>query len=221
MVEPDGCFKRPASLEPPVLPMKLFFSPASPFARKVMVIAHEVGLAHRIETVAASAHPVNRSADIRAENPLGQIPTLVTDGGEAIYDSRVICEYLDAEGAGGLFGQGEVRWRRLTQQALADGLLAAAILTRYENHVRPEAQRWGDWTSGQMGKVTDALDRFELMPPVSADRVDIGSITIGCALGYLDFRFPELDWRTSRPGIAAWFKSVEARPSMMATRPSA
>ncbi len=201
--------------------MKLYFSPASPFARKVMAVAHEVGLADRIEIETTGAHPVNRSDLIRAENPLGQIPTLVTDDGTALYDSRVICEYLDATGGGHLFGTGPSRWRALTDQALADGLMGAAILCRYEATVRPEPQRWTDWTAGQMGKITDALDRFERMLPEAGARVDIGTIAIACALGYLDFRFADLDWRQGRPDTAAWFERVDARPAMVATRPPA
>ena len=184
-----------------------------------MIVAHETGLADRIRVETSSAHPVNRNPTIRAENPLGQIPTLVTDDGMALYDSRVICEYLDAHAGARLFGTGDARWQILTLQALADGLLGAAILTRYENAVRPEPQRWADWTMGQMGKVQDALDQFETMLPKIGNRVDIGSITVGCAFGYLDFRFADLDWRKGRPNSSAWFALFDERPSMIATRP--
>lgn len=201
--------------------MKLFFSPASPFARKVMVVAHETGQADRIEIQPTGAHPIDRSAVIRADNPLGQIPTLVLDDGGALYDSRVICEYLDAAGGGRLFGSGAERWPILTAQALGDGLLGAALLVRYEHAVRPEPHRWDGWIGGQMGKITDALDRFGRLAAGFGERVDIGTITAGCALGYLDFRFPDLDWRAGRPGMAAWFERFDARPAMAATRPHA
>lgn len=201
--------------------MKLFHSPSSPFARKVMVVAHEAGWADRIERVTGGAHPVDRNAAIRAENPLGQIPTLVLDDGTALFDSRVICEYLDARGGTGLFGVGEARWPILARQALADGLLGAALLVRYEATVRPEPQRWSGWVGGQMGKVEDALDRFEATLPALGGAVDIGTIAAGCALGYLDFRFPEFDWRGARPATAAWFERFDARPAMVATRPHA
>ena len=201
--------------------MKLLFSAASPFARKCLVVAHEVGLASRIEIVPSTAHPVNRDRAIRAHNPLGQVPTLLTDEGLALYDSRVICEYLDAEGGGRLFGSGAARWRALAEQALADGLLGAAILARYENNVRPSELRWSDWTGGQHGKIADALDRFEQIVPEAGGRMDIGTITIGCALGYLDFRFAELDWRSAHPATAAWFKTFDEQPAMAATRPRA
>lgn len=201
--------------------MKLFFSAASPFVRKVMVVAHEVGMADRIEKVAAAAHPVNRSAEIRAENPLGQVPTLVLDDGTALFDSRVICEYLDGEAGGRLFGQGPARWRALADQALADGLMGAGILTRYESVVRPEDKRSPEWVGGQMGKITDAIDRFETSLEGAGERVDIGTITIGCALGWMDFRFADLGWRKTHPVCAAWFERFDARPSMAATRPRA
>lgn len=201
--------------------MKLIYSTASPYARKVLVVAHEVGLASKIEVETASAHPVDRNAKLRAQNPLAQIPTLILDDGTALYDSRVICEYLDAKGGGSLFGEGAARWPILVEQALADGLLGAALLARYEVAARPETLRWDGWLDGQMGKIIDALDSFEAAAGSSSDRADIGTITVGCALGYLDLRFGDLGWRTGRPKLSAWFERFAARPSMVATVPSA
>lgn len=201
--------------------MKLLFSPASPYARKVLAVAHEVGLGGRIEIVRSAAHPVERDATMRSHNPLGQIPTLLTDAGEALYDSRVICEYLDDMAGGRMFGSGPARWRALTEQALADGLLGAALLLRYEGAVRPAELRWTGWIEGQHGKVSDALAAFERLLPDAGDRVDIGTIAIGCALGYLDFRFADLGWRATHPATASWFARFDERPSMAATRPSA
>ena len=199
--------------------MKLMYAATSPFVRKVLVLARELGIVDEIELVPASAHPVERSGAIRAENPLGQVPTLVLEDGTPLYDSRVICEYLDAREGDGLFGRGEMRWRALTEQALADGLMAAAVLARYETAVRPEPLRWDGWIGGQKGKITDALDKFEEWLPRAGERVDIGTISIGCALGYLDFRFADLGWRNGRPASAAWFERFGARPSMEATKP--
>jgi glutathione S-transferase len=199
--------------------MKLMHSGTSPFVRKVMVTAHELGLVDEIATEPAAAHPIDRSGAIRAKNPLGQVPTLVLDDGTALYDSRVICEYLDARAGGSLFGTGEARWRILTEQALADGVMAAGVLCRYEAAVRPQDKRWQDWTSGQTGKIVDALDPFEQTLSQAGDRLDIGTISIACALGYLDFRFGDLEWRKGRPGAAAWFERFAARPSMTATAP--
>lgn len=199
--------------------MKLFHSHASPFVRKVLVVAHEVGLADRLDLQPAAAHPVNRSAAIRAENPLGQVPTLVTDDGLALFDSRVICEYLDALGGGGLFGEGPARWRTLARAAMGDGLLDAALLARYEAGARPEGLRWEAWTRGQMAKVADVLDALERIAPDLGPEADIATITLGCGLGYLDFRFPELAWRRDRPAAEAWYAAFAGRPSMRATEP--
>ncbi len=201
--------------------MKVYFSPASPFVRKVLVAAHELGLSDRIERLACAAHPINRDVDIVAHNPLGQVPTFFTDDGRVLYDSRVICEYLDSLGQGRLLGSGDVRWQALTEQSLADGLLDAALLARYETAVRPEALRWDAWTRSQLDKVNSALDHLEKSVAQFGDRVDIGTITTACGLGYLDFRFPDLGWRTSRPQLARWFTEFEKRPAMKATSPRA
>lgn len=202
--------------------MKIYFSPASPFVRKCLVVAGEVGLADRIEKLPSNAHPVNRDATIAASNPLGQVPTFFTDEGQAIYDSRVICEYLNSMAGADLYPSDmRARWQALTEQSLADGILDAALLARYEETVRPEALRWKDWTQSQMGKMADSLDYFEGVIGERGDRVDIGTITLGCALGYLDFRFADYDWRTSRPALTAWFAKFNQRPSMQQTLPPA
>ena len=199
--------------------MKIFFSPASPFVRKCVVSAAELGLT--LENLPSAAGPVARDQTIIAENPLGQVPTLLSDEDGALYDSRVICEYLDAKAGGGrLFpAVGPDRWRALREQALGDGLLGAALLARYEAVLRPQEKRWEDWSNGQMDKVRTALDGFEAWAGGFGDRVDIGTITAGCALGYLDFRFPTLPWRDGRTKLATWFEAFDARPSMAASRP--
>ncbi|MFN0263176.1 glutathione S-transferase [Tepidamorphus sp. 3E244] len=201
--------------------MKLLHAPTSPFVRKVMVVAHEAGLAGSIETEFVLASPVERGEDLAAHNPLGKIPALILDDGSTLYDSRVICEYLAAlKPETGLFPDGEARWETLTQQAMADGLLDAAIATRYERVMRPQAAQWSGWADAQLAKVTGALDRIEAIVGDLPERPTIGTITIGCALGYLDFRFPELRWRDGRPAAANWFSAFETRPSMVATRPA-
>lgn len=199
--------------------MKLFYSTTSPFVRKCMVVAHHLGLADRIEKLPSAANPVTRDQGIVACNPLGQVPTLITDDGTAMYDSRVICEYLDALANGGLFPQaGPDRWRALTQQALADGMLAAALLYRYELSLRPEQLRWRDWTAGQMAKITCGLAHFESAVEPGAQRVDIGTIAMACTLSYLDLRFPRVDWRSEYPGLAAWNEVFAALPAMQNTK---
>ena len=200
--------------------MKIFHAPASPFVRKCLVAAHELGLTERIELVPAAAHPVNRDAAVVAKNPLGKIPTLVADDGSVLFDSRVICEYLNALGDGHLIPRdGDARFRVLTEQSLADGVMDAAVLTRYETFARPEALRWSDWIAGQLAKVNSGLDALERRAASFGDRVDVGTIAFGCALGYLDFRFASLGWRDSRPNATAWFEWFGGRDSMVATRP--
>ncbi|ATA52137.1 glutathione S-transferase [Variovorax boronicumulans] len=202
--------------------MKIFFSPASPFVRKCMVVAHELGVADRIEKLPSAAGPVKRDARILPTNPLGQVPTFLTDDGQALFDSRVICEYLDTAYAGGLFpAVGSARWARLTELSLADGMTGAALLARYETMLRPEALRWSDWTDGQLDKVRTGLEWLEAAAPSFGDRVDIGTIAFGCALGYMDFRFPSVDWRAQAPNSAKWFAVFNHRPSMQATLPTA
>ena len=199
--------------------MKIFFASASPFVRKCLVAAQELGLRERIELVTAAAHPVNRDPHVVAHNPLGKIPTLVTDDGSVLFDSRVICEYLDALGGGRLIPRdGNARWSVLAEQALADGVMDAAVLLRYETFLRPEALRWNEWIGGQFEKVNSGLDALESRAAAFGDRVDLGTIAFSCMLGYLDFRFASLAWRDSRPKAAAWFEWFGARDSMVATR---
>ncbi|MGH7029661.1 MAG: glutathione S-transferase, partial [Stellaceae bacterium] len=188
--------------------MKLRHAAASPFVRKVMVCAHELGLAGRIELAPTTVTPVRANAELAPENPLMKVPSLVTDDGEALFDSPVICEYLDSLAGGGrLFpASGPARWTALRQQALGDGILEALILCRYEM-ARPEDKRWTGWTDGQMIKARQGLaaaERDDLTGPRT-----IGPITLGCTLGYLDFRVPDDGWRARHPRLAAWYEAIE------------
>lgn len=201
--------------------LRLYWGSASPFVRKVMVCAHELGLADRIETLNSAAHPVERDARIQAFNPLAKVPAARTEGGETLYDSRVICEWLDHEGGGGIFpAPGPARWTALRRQALADGLLEAALLARYETLARPDNVQWPLWREKQLEKVSDALDAMAADLPAPGC-FDIGAISYACALGWLSFRFPDLPWQEGRAPLADWHARMEARPSMQATRPSA
>lgn len=198
--------------------MKLYYSPNSPYVRKVLVCAYELGLAGRIELLDSAANPVARDQAIVAHNPLGQVPTLLTDDGGILADSRVICEYLDDLGNGALFPAGrKARWRALADQSLADGMLVATLLTRYETFMRPEALRWPEWIAGQKEKIFSGLAYFNGVAGALAGRVDIGTITLASALSYLDLRAPDLDWRARAPALAVWYAVFEARPSMKAT----
>ncbi|HKS88150.1 MAG TPA: glutathione S-transferase [Stellaceae bacterium] len=198
--------------------MKLRHAAASPFVRKVMVVAHELGLASRIELVPTTVSPVQANNSLAADNPLMKVPALITDDGQVLFDSPVICEYLDTLAGGHRFfpASGPARWTALRQQALGDGILDALVLCRYET-TRPEDKRWSGWTDGQMKKAHQGLavlDRADLSAPRT-----IGLVTFGCVLGYLDFRFPEDGWRRRHPKLAAWYKDVEQLPSMQATKP--
>jgi glutathione S-transferase len=200
--------------------MKIFYSPASPFVRKCLVSAHELALHGRIELVQTAAHPVNRDATVVAVNPLGKIPALLTDDGDVLVDSSVITEYLNTLGDGCLIpARGGERFRVLTDQALADGMMDAAVLTRYETAVRPENLRWNDWIGGQLEKVMCGLAEFEGRSAEVAGRIDVGTIALGCTLGYLDFRFGSIGWREKYPALAAWFAVFAKRESMVKTAP--
>lgn len=201
--------------------MKLHTNPASPFGRKVKVAAIETGLFEQLELRNLQTSAVAADADLVADNPLGKIPCLVLDDGQALYDSRVICEYLDTLHAGErLFpAEGPARWTALRRQALADGLAEAALLARYETALRPEPLRWPDWIDGQLAKVHRAVARLEAEAGALGERRDIGVIAAGCGLGYLDFRFPALDWRRTAPRLAGWFDGFSQRPSMRRTQP--
>jgi len=202
--------------------LKLHYSATSPFTRKCLVCAHELGIRDRIELVPAKAHPVERDRALVPLNPLAQVPILVADDGTALHDSRVICEYLNALAGGDLFPpDAPARWSALVEQSVADGMTDAALLTRYETAARPESMRWSPWIEGQLDKVACALADLERRVAGFGDRVDIGTIAFACALGYLDLRFASLDWRDRHPNAAAWFAWFGGRESMAATRPPA
>jgi glutathione S-transferase len=198
--------------------MRLYWSTRSPFARKVTVTAHEKGVADRIvlEKVRVSASQAN--PDVLRDNPTGKIPTLILEDGSALFDSRVICEYLDAIGTGPiLFPAGDARWPVLRQQALGDGLMEA-IVQRMGEGRRPEDMRSEPHVRTYTQKMHAISDCLEAMSAsLAASAVSIGAISIGCALAHLDFRCDDIAWRTGRPGLAAWHHGFSKRPSMLAT----
>lgn len=202
--------------------MRLYHSPTSPYARKVVVLLHETGQADAVTLVPATGTPVDTGTMPLAQNPLGKLPALERDDGPALYDSRVICRYLDDRAGGRLYPPAPRLWDTLTLEATADGIVDAAILMVYETRVRSEGQRSPEWVEGQWSKVSRALDAIEarwishLVGPL-----DMGQVAVGCALGYLDFRHADRGWRQGRPGLAGWLDSFAARPSMAGTAPPA
>lgn len=202
--------------------MQLYTSPTTPFGRKVMVQIRESGLADRVEEIAVMGSPLDPGSLPLAQNPLGKIPALMpAGGGAAIYDSRVICRYLDDLSGVGLYPQGADLWPILTLEATADGILEAALLMVYEGRLRPEELRYAPWVEGQWQKIARALDAIEARSmDILSGPLSMAHIAIAVALGYLDFRHADRDWRQDRPVLAAWEKQFAARPAMVETRPS-
>jgi glutathione S-transferase len=202
--------------------MKLYYSPSSPYARKVRALALETRLDKKIEMVNVALTPVAPNADVDKHNPIGKIPALSVKGMD-LFDSPVICEYLDSQHKGRkLFPRkGRDRWVALRQQAMADGLLDAALLTRYEGALRPEDKRWSEWSQGQTKKMNGVLDQLEAEAKSLRGKLNIGTISVICALGYLDLRFADLGWRDKRPKLAKWFQQTSKLPSIKATAPPA
>lgn len=194
--------------------MKLFYSPTSPYVRKVMATAMAVGVDHLITKLPTNPH--ESGTELLAANPLSLVPCLVTNDGLALFDSPVICEYLDAVGAGTLFPTGAARWRVLKQQAIGDGILDASLIRRMEQGRATDEDRTAVMAR-QQHAVARALDMLEADPP--ADHLDIGTITIACALGYLDFRFAHEPWRATHPKLEAWYAKMAARPELAETAP--
>ncbi|HEC90889.1 MAG TPA: hypothetical protein ENI55_04405, partial [Alphaproteobacteria bacterium] len=198
--------------------MQLRYSPTSPFVRKVMVVAMETGLAESIDLVPTNVWQPD--TDIQIHNPLGKVPALITEGGEVLYDSPVICEYLDSlhEGAKLFPPAGGARWTALRRQALGDGIMEATVLRLLEGK-RPSGERSEAWANRQKLAIKRALDGLEEEADELLGDMDIGKLTIGVALGYLDFRFAGDDWRSGRGRLADWFDDVNRRPSMTGTAP--
>ena len=202
--------------------MRLFHSPTSPFVRKVMVTLIETGQTEAVTLIAGSGTPVAPNDTTIRHNPLGKIPALELADGRVLYDSRVICRYLDARAGAGLYPEGDGLWDTLTLEATADGIMDAAVLMAYEGRVRPEALHFGPWVEGQWAKVTRALDALQdrwmghLQGPL-----DMGQIAVACALGYVEFRHGARDWKTGHAALAGWLAQFEERASMQATQPPA
>lgn len=197
--------------------MELIYQTHSPFARKVLVFAREARLAPRLDVIHHETSPTRRNDAVFALNPLGKVPVLILEGGLALFDSTVICEYLDGLAAQRLIpGTGPERWRSLRLDALAKGLCEAGIALRWETERRPEHLRYPPLAEGQAMKLVEAYDFIEREADL-AGPVDLGKIALATALDWLEFRALP-DFRAGRPRMSAWLETFRARPSMRATR---
>ncbi|WP_343737012.1 glutathione S-transferase N-terminal domain-containing protein [Achromobacter sp.] len=200
--------------------MKLHWSPRSPFVRKVMIVLDEAGIADRVTLVRTPVAMDKPNLDLVPDNPLIKLPTLVLEDGTALYDSRVICAYLDTLTGAGLL-PADLRARLLAErrQALGDGFLDALLLFRQERN-KPAARQTPAWLDAFALKTRAVLAALEAeAPALQASGFDLGLIAIGCALSYMDYRFPDIAWRDGHPALAAWHARFAARPSVMRTQP--
>ncbi|WP_421556396.1 glutathione S-transferase [Pseudomonas kitaguniensis] len=202
--------------------MTLFHNPASPFVRKVRVLLIETGQQDRVALQGCMPTPVSPDAQVVQGNPVGKIPALRLADGTVLHDSRVILDYLDYQHVGNplIPRDGSARWRRLTLASMADGILDAAVLVRYETAMRPVEKHWEQWLEEQRNKIRRTLAELEQDAIAElTSHFDIAAISVACALGYLDFRHPDLQWRTANPKLADWYAEISQRPSMLETQP--
>ena len=202
--------------------MTLYHNTLSPFVRKVMVLLHETGQQDRVALQDCVLSPVSPNPALIADNPLSKIPALRLADGNVIHDSRVILEYLDQQHVGNplIPREGAARWRRLTLASMADGIMDASVMVRYETVLRPVEKHWDEWLDAQRDKIRRALAVLESEAIAElTSHFDVAAISVACALGYLDLRFPDMDWRAANPPLAIWYFEVSQRPSMVATMP--
>lgn len=198
--------------------MKLYCAHSSPYSRKARAAAVEAGVADRIELVLLN--PWENPPALLEVNPLGRIPVLATDEGITLFGSAVVAEYLDSIGSGTLFPEpGPARWRALKRLASGDGMLESLVPVRLE-FLRPEEHRSAMLDTRWRASAARMLAALESEVAAPGGTPDIGDIAVGCALGYLDFRFPDWDWRKDQPKLAAWYEALAARPSFTTTIPS-
>lgn len=199
--------------------MKLLLAGPSPFVRKVRVLLLETDQTDDVEMVNVTASPLGPDPELVAVNPTGKIPALIRDDGPAIYDSRVICRFLDDRAESNLYPASRL-WETLTLEATADAMMDAAVLMVYEARFKNPENQSHDWIEGQWAKVDRALDAVNTrwMSHLSG-RLDMAHIAMACALSYLDFRHEGRNWRQGRDALANWHETFSARDSMKATRP--
>lgn len=198
--------------------MKLYYAPASPYARKVLILLHETNQLDDVQIQDVAAKPTATPPELQASNPLGKIPALERGEGPTLYDSRVICEYLDQRANGGFYAGG---WDSKILEATGDGIMDAALMMTYEKNLRPTDKQWPQWQDAQLGKVLSACKVLNgrWMGHLQGSP-DIGHVAVACALAYVDFRHPDAGWRTGNDALAAWFAEFESRPSFAATKPA-
>lgn len=199
--------------------MQLLTGPTSPYCRKVDVLLRESGLRDHVTDVMGSGTPLEPNPTTTAANPIGKIPALIREDGPALYDSRVICRYLDSLSGGDFYPENRL-WEVLTLEATAEGMIDAALLMAYEWRLRPEEIRFDPWVDGLWEKIARGLDVIEARWMSHLEgRLDMGHIAVGCMLGYLDFRHDDRGWRNGHPALAGWFEKLSERPSFAETRP--
>ena len=201
--------------------MKLISVAASPFARKARASIIELGLQDLVEIVdPGMVTPVSNNDSLNDINPLGMIPALVLDNGEALYDSSAICEYLNQVGEGSLYpSEINDRYRALKLHSLANGILDLSVATRYETAMRPAEFQWETYIDHQEEKVSRGLNQLEQQCDSFSGKPTIGELTVACALGYRDFRYSHVDWREDHPNLAQWFEGMMTRESLKTTIP--
>jgi glutathione S-transferase len=193
--------------------MKLYSNRTTPFGRKVLVVAHEKNLVQALENI--EVDPWADPANLHAATPVGKVPALVTGDGIVLTESTIITEYLDEQGDGRpLFGGN--RWEVMGRVGLAQGVMEAALGIVIEQRRRPPEYQWPGWIERLSKKIERTVAQAS---PPQQDRFDMGDISWACALGYVDFRLPDIAWRKQHPELAAWFADVSKRPSMIATAP--
>ncbi|WP_144637510.1 glutathione S-transferase N-terminal domain-containing protein [Bordetella genomosp. 13] len=200
--------------------MKLHWSPRSPFVRKVMIVLYEAGIDDRVTLVRTPVAMDKPNHDLIPDNPLIKLPTLVLDDGTPVYDSAVICAYLnELSGAGLMPAEPRARLTADRRQALGDGLMDALLLYRQERN-KPAERQTPAWLESFALKTRSALEALEAeAPALQATPFDLGLIAIGCALSYLDYRFADQPWREGRPALTAWHRSFCERPSVARSQP--
>jgi len=204
--------------------MKLTFSPASPFARKVRIAAIELGLIDKIEFTPVTVVPGQANDEYSKIHPLKKLPVLILDNGDVIVDSYVIVEYLDELAGGGKLipASGPSRWKVKSDHSLLQGMLDSMLLCRYENMVRPEPLRWQAWSDDHWNRAWKGMARFEGQVEAMQSRpLDIAQIGLACVLGYADFRFADCGWRKAYPKLDAFHQKMLERPSVKISLPPA